>query len=483
MAPRTGYRCAGFIAAALTVTACAYPLNEAPRGSPPVPRTPASVVSLPAPPAPAAPEQVGIPEDLEQRARELTLGDAIDLALRNSPTTRETWAAARSAAAEIGETRADRLPELDATVSGSRVKQSAVGGQFKFQQTTYGPGLELIWRAYDFGSTRASVEKTRRALATAGWTHNQAIQDVVLAVQEAYYSYAGAKAQALAAAAAVKEAEASLQAANDRHDAGVATIADVLQARTALSSARLDEVEAEGRIQTLLGAFVTSLGLPANTSLDVGELPVSAPVAEVTDDVDALIEEALGGRPDLMAARSRALEAASEVDAAKADRYPTFDLHGALDRVYYGSSTGDPYSDNWSISALLTYPLFDGQRRQYALRRAQQDAEAARARAATAEQAIVLDVWQSYQSVKTAARRVATSADLLESAEQSEQVALGRYKEGVGSILDLLTAQAVLASARAQEIAARSAWFVAVARLAHATGTLGPAPAAAGNPE
>jgi len=53
-------------------------------------------------------------------------------------------------------------------------------------------------------------------------------------------------------------------------------------------------------------------------------------------------------------------------------------------------------------------------------------------------------------------------------------VALGRYREGVGSILDLLTAQALLASARAQTISAYTDWYLAVARLAHATGTLEP---------
>jgi outer membrane protein TolC len=69
---------------------------------------------------------------------------------------------------------------------------------------------------------------------------------------------------------------------------------------------------------------------------------------------------------------------------------------------------------------------------------------------------------------------VKTSRDLLASAEQSERVALGRYQEGVGTIIDLLTAQAALADARAEEILARSAWFFALAQLAHDTGVASP---------
>ena len=92
------------------------------------------------------------------------------------------------------------------------------------------------------------------------------------------------------------------------------------------------------------------------------------------------------------------------------------------------------------------------------------------------EQQAVLSVWTSYQGVRTAVQRVRTARDLLRSAEESAQVAQGRYKEGVGSILDVLTAQSALASSRAQEVQARADWLLAVASLAHDTGSLGPPP-------
>jgi len=83
-------------------------------------------------------------------------------------------------------------------------------------------------------------------------------------------------------------------------------------------------------------------------------------------------------------------------------------------------------------------------------------------------------LWQSYYSFKTATQLVKTSRDLLASAEESERVALGRYKEGVGTIIDVLTAQGALAGARAEEIVARSSWYIALAQLAHDTGTIPP---------
>jgi len=87
-------------------------------------------------------------------------------------------------------------------------------------------------------------------------------------------------------------------------------------------------------------------------------------------------------------------------------------------------------------------------------------------------------VWTSYYNLKTASQQVKTARELFASARQSEEVAVGRYKAGVGSILDLLTAQTAFANARAQEVQARANWFLAMAQLAHDTGAL-PPPAAA----
>ena len=85
----------------------------------------------------------------------------------------------------------------------------------------------------------------------------------------------------------------------------------------------------------------------------------------------------------------------------------------------------------------------------------------------------MLQVVTAYAGLQTATRRVHTAADLLASAQQSEQVALGRYREGVGSIVDLLLAQSALADARAQSIQTRWQWRQALAQLAHDVGTLG----------
>jgi outer membrane protein len=87
-------------------------------------------------------------------------------------------------------------------------------------------------------------------------------------------------------------------------------------------------------------------------------------------------------------------------------------------------------------------------------------------------QRVLLDAWTGYQGVLTAAQRVVTSRDLLASASASSEAQNARFRDGVGSILDVLQAQSALEDARTEEVRARADWLIAVARLARATGDL-----------
>jgi outer membrane protein TolC len=125
------------------------------------------------------------------------------------------------------------------------------------------------------------------------------------------------------------------------------------------------------------------------------------------------------------------------------------------------------------MSVGLAIPIFDGFSRQYNIAAARAQADAAIAFADQTRQNVITQVFVSYYALQTAEQRVATADDLLASAQQSVQVAAGRYREGVGSIIDLLTAQTALANARAQQVQSRWQWYTALAQLARDAGVLG----------
>jgi outer membrane protein TolC len=208
--------------------------------------------------------------------------------------------------------------------------------------------------------------------------------------------------------------------------------------------------------------------------VDVGDLPLDIPADRTQEPIDRLIEAALLQRPDLSAARALVERAARRIDVARSDGLPAVAVVGSLSPSAYWPGDVANYRTNWSTRVQLNVPLFTGYARSYDLLRATEELGVARAQAETIEQQAVLQVWTSYYALQTATRRLATSKDLLASAEQSERVAFARYKEGVGTILDLLVTQSVLAGARSTEVQARADWWVALARLARDTGAAAP---------
>jgi outer membrane protein TolC len=187
--------------------------------------------------------------------------------------------------------------------------------------------------------------------------------------------------------------------------------------------------------------------------------------------VDQLIDRALAGRPDLQAARALALESSANVKLARSRMLPSLSAAGSAGRLWLKGVPG--FNDTYSGALLLQIPVFSGFSREFDLIKAKAGADAARERTRGFEQTVVFEVYAAHSDFLTANERIKTTDDLMASASQSEEVALGRYKEGVGSILDLLSAQRALAAARAEQINARLGWFIALARLAHDAGLLG----------
>jgi len=402
----------------------------------------------------------------------ITLPQVIDVALTNNPTTREAWLNARAAEAAVGSRRSAYLPEVDLNGSITRQKSATQGGKSIFLQTTFGPSVALSYLLFDFGGRAATVEEARQGLIAADFGHNQAIQDVILRTEQAYYGYLDAQALLESQDATLKERQAQLDAADARHNAGVATIADVLQARTARSQAELTRESIEGNLRTIEGALATAMGLPATTRFDFGRLPLDVPAAEVTQQVDALINEAIAARPDLAAARANAQAAQARVQEVRSQGLPSISLSSTFGRTYFRPNAGVAFTTPYTASILFRWPLFTGWRNTYDVRQAQFEAQIAAEDVRGIEQQVDLQVWTSYYSLQTATHRLTTARDLLASAQQSADVAANRYRAGVGSILDLLTAEAALETARAQEVQSRADWFLAVAQLAHDTGTL-----------
>lgn len=392
----------------------------------------------------------------------LTAVDAVDLMLCNHPQTREVWAAARAQAAQVGVARAGWLPTLSGSAGTTR---------FDYQNSAYtrdSAAITLSWLLYDFGQRSASVESAQQLLGAAAATQDVTVQTLFLNALQAYYAAQATRAAVASALQAERSAQESFQAAAARYQVGVATPADRLQAQTALSQATLNRIKVEGEARNALGTLANALGFAAQQRIVLADLPAVPATAAFQKEVDGLIAEAQARRPDLRAAEAQLKAAEASVELARAQGRPTISLGAG---PTWQESAGVTQQGG-SIGLTLNVPIFSGFETTYRVRSAAAQAEVRAAQRDRLRSQVALDVWKAYQSLTTATQSLQTTADLVASAEQSERVALGRYKAGVGTILDVLSAQAALASARLQRIQAQLDWNVYRATLAQSVGAL-----------
>ena len=398
----------------------------------------------------------------------LTLIEVIDHALCNNPQTRLAWANARAQAAQVGIAESAYLPTLSATAGRSR-NTSDSGTSITYSQTSV--ALSASYLLYDFGGRAATLDNARQLMAALGATQDATLQAVFFAAVQAYFQWYSAEAAVGAARESEYASRESLKAAEARYRIGSGTPADRLQAQTAASQATLTRIQAEGNARTALGVLANAMGREAQHAPALAPPQDAVPDAAFEGNLGELIAAAKRARPDLIAAEAQVKAAQAGIDVARATGLPNISLNAgnnySSDLGFGGAARGT------SIGVSLSIPLFSGFNTTYRVRGAEAQLEAKSALREQLAKQVSLDVWRSYYALTTSIESVRASADLVASAEASEKVAPGRYKAGVGGILDLLNAQSALASARQQNIQALYNWRIAKAALAQSMGQLG----------
>jgi TolC family type I secretion outer membrane protein len=399
----------------------------------------------------------------------LTLIQLTDMALRRNPKTRQAWAAIRASEAGVELARAGYWPVVDASFTASRSRPLNFSGQNASTQTRYGASVSLSYLLWDFGARSGALDQARFELASARLSQNQTLQDVILLVEQSYYQVLGFEAVVEANRESLKDAETNLAAARERRSSGLATVGDVYNAEAALAGARLALQQAEGQLATARGGLAAAVGYPPDHSLPLAPWEMPAKVRLPEQDVATLLADARNARPELLASKAKEQAAAATVNLTRGKGLPSLTLDAGA-----GETRVTGVGDSAQFSGLLTLnvPLFAGFADRAALRQAEAQLEGARADTDDLRSQVELEVWQAYQTLRTAAATLDSSAAQLKSAQLAEDVASARYKNGLDTILDVLSAQATLANARVQQVQARLDWAAARAALGHAVGGL-----------
>jgi len=412
----------------------------------------------------------------------LSLAEVLDIALVNNTNTQITWAQARQAAAEYGQSQASALPEITADFHHTHSQTSVLASQVELgptatrqevivsDQTLWGPTAYVTYTIFDFGQRRYTSQAARYALYYADYIHNQAVQSVLETITLDYYDTLYQNKLLEAKEADLATALETLDAAELGLRQGARDLSDVLQARTDALLAEIQLSQQHQIAHTSNATLLDDMGLPSNAEINIDRLPLVDPREVRLDSVDDYLETAFHCRPDLLGARASLASAEMSLKAAKRQWLPQIDYSLDIGRTYWKGGFHDDY--NYTSTFSVSMPLFTGFYIRNSVKLSRAKVEEAKASLKQIELEVIKAITTSHYNVGVAYETLKAANRFLESAKEQYAIAIAQYREGVNTILDVVSAQSSLFNARAQQAQATQEWFSSLATLSYSAGII-----------
>lgn len=410
----------------------------------------------------AAPEQAQAPVVAEwwRDFGDETLNRLMAKALETSPNLKLAQARLARAQAVTEVANAAALPQLTGQIDLTRQRYTANGavppplaGSIRENGTAQ---LSASWELDFFGKNRAALDAALGSV-NAAQADAQAAR-VLLASQVArtYFQLVRLNEQAGVARRTLAQREETLKLVKDRVNAGLDTRLELRQSEGGLPEARLQLETVQEQMALTGNALNALIGQPIS---DVALAPSSQSAIKTVAVASVIPADLLGRRADIAAARWRVQASSNDVVNAKAQFYPNINLvaFAGFSSIGLGRLL-DSGSQQWGVGPALRLPIFDAGRLRANLRGKTADLDAAVESYNAAVIDAVRDVADQVASSQAIVRQQAEQRAAQDAAEGAYDIAVQRYKAGLGNYLNVLTAEtSVLAQRRlAVDLAGRA---------------------------
>lgn len=430
------------------------------------------------------------------RAQPMSVGQAVETALRNYPSIQVSQEQIAAASAGITLARTAYLPRVDGLAQVNRATRNNVFGMLLPQSTIpsmSGPvigtnnfgtawgsavGALVTWEPFDFGLRKASVAAAQASRAQADAALKRTEYETAVAAADAFVTLAAAQETVTAAQAGVTRGETVARTIGALVKAELRPGADQSRAEAEVAAARTQLIQAEQAVAVArahLARFTggepsqVAIAAPAFTQLPAERTPAAfdASANPVAVEQRAAIEQA--------EAQLRALERAY---------FPRFYLQGSAYARGTGAETNGailgganglaPNVQNYALGFSVTFPVFD-----FASLHAREAAQSAtiRAQQARARQ-IATDLraqWNEAVARLEGARRIAANTPVqVAAARAAAQQATARYQSGLGNIDAVAEAERLLTQAEIDDALARLGVWRGLLAVAAAAGDIRP---------
>ncbi len=393
-------------------------------------------------------------------------------ALNGSPSLVAADARLRKARAQAGLADAARRPTVGASAQYAVAQLprglagEELGGELMHNAVLM---LNFDWPLDVWGGRRADYEAALGE-ARASEVEAQAARLALAAnVSRTYIALAQAFQTQDVALREQRRSGHLLQLSRQRVDAGIDGALSLRNAEGAIAAAAAQAEAAQQQIDALRNTLAALLGKGPDRGLDITRPQLLQAPAPPLPGV--LPSELLGHRPDVVAARWRVEAAARGIDAAKASFKPGIDLSGLVGLAATG------FSDLFGSDAVLGFggpaislPIFDAGARRNRLDARDADYDLA---VAAYNQGVVdalHEVTDAVQAIRSFDAQERALQEARAAAAAALELAGSRYRAGIGSQLEVLSAQRPLLQLEQQLAALRAQRYLATVDLDHALG-------------
>jgi multidrug efflux system outer membrane protein len=386
--------------------------------------------------------------------RDEELQSLIKTALEQNYDLRDALAHVEMAQANLGVTRSDQFPQINAG-GDVNVNRLSRNGAFPLpaslvpsQDRTWGEAqLNLLSFEVDlWGRLRRATEAARANLLSAEENRKAVITTLISNVATQYFTLRELDAELEIARQAIAKRQESLDLTASRRKYGIATDLDVKQAEqlvdtadVTISNLQRQIEQTENQITLLLG--VNPTGIVRKGTFDENALPPEVPAG--------LPSELLERRPDIRAAEQNLVAANADIGIAKAAYFPRLSLSGllggqstALSNLFSGPNSA------WSFVPQLSQPIFTAGRLGANVKLAQAQRDSALVQYKKAIQTAFTEVSNgliAHQRVQETRRKQQALVAVL---EERKRLAYMRYEGGVDTQLNALDADRDLLQAQ-----------------------------------
>ncbi len=417
----------------------------------------------------------------------ISLTQAVELALRQNKSIAAAGALAKAAEFQTQSAHAGYLPTLNYTESATRSDNpvfvfSSLLTQHQFSADNFALGplnrpaalddfrssLVAQQTLFDAGQTKNAIRASHAFEQAAGADVRRTETEITFSAVHAYLDCVLSEAALNAAHEAVKSAQADLERAENIHQVGMSTDADVLSIRVHLARMREQEIRRNAELTTARASLNDALDLPLDTPHEL-TTPLS-PSAARQPDALAAYELSAAKRPEELRMQYGEEAAAAQLAREHAALFPTVSVMAAFeaDRQTFVTRGGA----NWTVAASLNWNLFNGLRDKSEIAASREQLSAAKSARERMSSALQLEVRRAWADLDAANQRIAVSQATVAQAEESLRITQNRYQSGLSQVTDLLRTEAAVLESRTEYLSALHDQRLASAQLDAAAGSL-----------